>query len=216
MKFTPKHGIWLIGVAAIVGILVYQAMADPPGKRTQDGSVVTEIISTAKGDATGSFDITLKEGGDGLHEADHVFESIGSPAIEWASFDASTLKLAVRYDSSLIAEQDIRQMLSAQGYLGVSAADAVAATPSADGTTQELAVTPGDVLNPTVMSARAGIPLTIVFAAGEGHLASITIEPIGMTQSLLEGATIELPALQAGTYEFKCLEGYVDGTLIVE
>lgn len=216
MKLSPKHWIWLVGASAIAAILVYQTVADPPGKRTQDGQIVTEIISTAEGDATAVFDITLKEGGDPAHEADHVFESIQSQAIERASFDASTLKLQVQYDSALIAEGDIRQMLATAGYVALAASDGVAATISADGTSQQLAVTPGERLDPSLMTAKAGLPLTITFGPGSGHLASVKIEPLGVEQNIVQGGTLELPALQPGTYEFVCTEGYVDGTLIVQ
>ena len=216
MKLSPKHWIWLVGASAIAAILVYQTVADPPGKRTQDGQIVTEIISTAQGDATAVFDITLKEGGDPAHEADHVFESIQSQAIERASFDASTLKLQVQYDSALIAEGDIRQMLATAGYVALAASDGVAATISADGTSQQLAVTPGERLDPSLMTAKAGLPLTITFGPGSGHLASVKIEPLGVEQNIVQGGTLELPALQPGTYEFVCTEGYVDGTLIVQ
>ncbi len=216
MKLSPKHWIWLVGASAIAAILVYQTVADPPGKRTQDGQIVTEIISTAQGDATAVFDITLKEGGDPAHEADHVFDSIQSQAIEKASFDASTLKLQVQYDSALIAEGDIRQMLATAGYVALAASDGVAATISADGTSQQLAVTPGERLDPSLMTAKAGLPLTITFGPGSGHLASVKIEPLGVEQNIVQGGTLELPALQPGTYEFVCTEGYVDGTLIVQ
>lgn len=216
MKLSPKHWIWLVGASAIAAILVYQTVADPPGKRTQDGQIVTEIISTAEGDATAVFDITLKEGGDPAHEADHVFDSIQSQAIEKASFDASTLKLQVQYDSALIAEGDIRQMLATAGYVALAASDGVAATISADGTSQQLAVTPGERLDPSLMTAKAGLPLTITFGPGSGHLASVKIEPLGVEQNIVQGGTLELPALQPGTYEFVCTEGYVDGTLIVQ
>lgn len=216
MKLSPKHWIWLVGASAIAAILVYQTVADPPGKRTQDGQIVTEIISTAEGDATAVFDITLKEGGDPAHEADHVFDSIQSQAIEKASFDASTLKLQVQYDSALIAEGDIRQMLATAGYVALAASDGVAATVSADGTSQQLAVTPGERLDPSLMTAKAGLPLTITFGPGSGHLASVKIEPLGVEQNIVQGGTLELPALQPGTYEFVCTEGYVDGTLIVQ
>lgn len=216
MRLSPKHWIWLIGASAIAAILVYQTVADPPGKRTQDGQVVTEIISTAEGDATAVFDIALKEGGDPTHEADHVFESIQSPAIERASFDATTLKLEVQYDSTLVAEGDIRQMLATAGYVALAASDGVAATVSADGTSQQLVVTPGERLDPSLMTAKAGLPLTITFGPGSGHLASVKIESLGVEQNIAQGGTLELPALQPGTYEFMCAEGYADGTLFVQ
>lgn len=216
MKLSPKHGIWLVGAVAVVAILAYQAVSDPPGKRMQDGQRLTEIISIAEGDATAVFDITLQEGGDALHEADHVFESIQSQAIERATFDAATITLTVEYDSSAIGESDIRSMLASRGYVALTATDAVAATLSADGASQRLVVTPGERLDPELMAAVQGLPLTISFAPGSGHLTSVRIEPLGVEQNLAQGAELQLPALQPGTYEFFCSEGYVDGTLLVQ
>lgn len=216
MKLTPKTAMWLVGAAAAISVMIYQAVTDPPGKRVQDGQVVTEIISTAKGDATATFGITLTEGADALHEADHVFDTIQSEAIERASLDISTLDLRVAYDSALIAEGDIRQMLGAKGYLEISAADGVAATLSADGTSQQFSVTAVGQLDPSIMTAKAGIPVTITFSAGSGHLASVKVESLGIEQNITQGGVMELPALQPGKYEFICAEGYSDGTLIVE
>lgn len=215
MRLSPRTGIWLVGIAAIAGVLLYQAFADAPGTRTQDGQVVTEIISAADGNATVDFDIELQEGGDAAHEAAHIFESIQSQAIESASLDGSTLTLRVRYDSASIEEADIRQMLASKGYIAVSADDAVAAALSADGTGQEIAVTPGERLDPPLMSAKAGLPISIVFAPGEGHLSSVKIVSLGVQQDISQGGILQLPALAPGTYEIVCEEGYADGTLFV-
>ncbi len=216
MKLSPKHWIWLVGALAIAAFLVYQTVAETPGKRTQDGQIATKIISATKGDATAVFDITLGSDGDPAHEADHIFDSIQSQAIDRASFDASTLQLEVQYDSASITEGDIRQMLAAAGYVALAASDGVAATVSADGKSQQLAVTPGERLEPNLMTAKAGLPLTITFGAGSAHLASVKIESLGVELNIEQGGTLELPALQPGTYELLCAEGYADGTLLVE
>ena len=63
----------------------------------------------------------------------------------------------------------------------------------------------------------AGVPLTITFSAGQGHLASVSIPSLGITQDLtVEGASLTIPAPAPGTYELVCAEGYTDATFVVE
>ena len=218
MRLKPKHLIWGVGALMIAAVLVYQATSNPPGKRVQDGDLITQTISTVEPNATATFDITLQEGGDAVHEADHVFRSIDNmAAIASATFDTKTLKLEVRYDGSQITEAGVRQLLADAGYVSVTSADAVPATLSADGASQELLLETGDVLYPPLVSAKAGIPLTIVFGPGADHLASIRIVELGIEQDLSQGgATVVIENPQPGTYEILCAKGYADGRLIVE
>ena len=218
MRVKPKHLMWGVGALMIVAILVYQATSNPPGKRVQDGDLITQTISTVEPNATATFDITLQEGGDAAHEADHVFKSIDNmAAIASATFNTKTLALEVRYDSSQISEAGVRQLLASAGYVSITLADAVPATLAADGASQELSVETGDVLYPPVVSAKAGIPLKIAFGPGSGHLASIRIVELGIEQDLSQGgATVVIQNPQPGTYEILCAKGYADGRLIVE
>jgi len=218
MRVKPTHLIWGVGALMVVAILVYQATSNPPGKRVQDGDLITQTISTVEPNATATFDITLQEGGDAAHEADHVFKSIDNmAALASATFNTKTLTLEVRYDSSQISEAGVRQLLVTAGYVRVSLADTVLATLTADGTSQELSVETGDVLYPALLGAKAGIPLRIAFGPGSGHLASIRIVELGIEQDLSQGgATVVVENPQPGTYEIICADGYADGRLIIE
>lgn len=216
MHLKPKH-VMLIVVTVLVGAGIFFVLnADLPGSREQSGDVITKTIASVQSDATASFSITLREG-DAEHEADHIFEALQSPAIESASFNMTTLELGVDYDSSQIDEQAIRQLLVNSGYVQITAADAVPATMSEDGTSQEVTVNVGQALDPAIISARAGVPLKIVFGEGTNHLASISISELGIQQDLSNGgATVEIPDPQPGMYGIVCAEGVVDGRLIVE
>ena len=217
MRLKPQHLIWGVVGVALGSVLAYLATSDLPGKREQAGDVVTKTIGNAEARASTTFVITLQEGGDAAHEADHVFASIASPAIASASFDVKTLELEVDYDDALIERAEIRRLLLAAGYVEPALEDAVPARLSSDGISQELSVNVDDGLDPSLVRAKAGVRLRIVFGQGSDHLASITIAELGVQQDLSDGgATVELEDPRPGTYDIVCAEGYADGTLIVE
>jgi hypothetical protein len=206
----------VVAVFLALGV-VYVETGDWAGKVDQSGDVMTKTLGAAEPKATSSFDIVLLEGGDAVHEATHIFGSLTSPAIASASLNLKTLRLDIVYDNALIKEAGVRQLLLAAGYLKATPADAVAATLSVDGTSQELTVNVGEALDPTVMSAKAGVPLKIAFSQGAQHLASISIVELGVQEDLSNGgATVEVADPKPGTYNIMCAEGVADGTLIVE
>lgn len=216
MRLKPQHKMMAI-VAVIIGVaLFFVATSGLPGTRSQEGDVVTKVISSADGNATASFGVTLLEGGDAEHEASHIFESLQNEAIESAALDTKALTVEVRYDASRIAEADVRQLLVTAGYVQPAAADATAATIASDGKSQELAVEVGEGLDPSLIRAKAGVPLTLKFGPGTGHLASISIAELGIQQSLTDGASVVIENPRSGTYSIICAEGVADGTLIVE
>lgn len=218
MRLKPQHIVWIVVGVILVPMAVYLITSDLPGKREQSGDVVSKTLGTAEPKATASFDITLREGGDPGHEADHIFESVKNPAIASAAFNLKTLELKVRYDDALITEPDIGQLLATAGYIQATAGDATPATLSADGTSQEVSITPAQkALEPKLVRAKAGVPLKMVFGQGAAHLASISIAELGIKQDLSQGgATVEVADPKPGTYNIVCSEGYPDGTLIVE
>jgi len=217
MRIKPKHAVWMVVAVFLVLGVIYVETGDWAGKVDQSGDVMTKTLGAAEPKATSSFDIVLKEGGDAGHEATHIFGSLTSPAIASASLNLKTLRMDIAYDNTLIQEADVRQLLVAAGYLKAPLADAVAATLSADGTSQELTVSVSKGLDPSVMSAKAGVPLKITFGQGAQHLASISIVELGVQEGLSNGgATVEVADPKPGTYNIVCAEGVADGTLIVE
>ena len=216
MRMKPQHIVVAL-VLVVIGVIVGVAMnSNTAGTKQRDGSVVSQTISAAEGNATASFVIALQEGGDAEHEAEHVFEAFQSPGIASVSLDTQSLALQVRYDDAATSESVIRKLLLGSGYLQPTAADATQATVSSDGKSQELTVQVGKGLDPSLIRAKAGIPLKMTFGPGTGHLSSISIAELGVQQDLATGAMVEIREPKPGTYPILCAEQAADGTLIIE
>ena len=74
-----------------------------------------------------------------------------------------------------------------------------------------------DGYDPDTILVSAGIPVEIEFTEGHGCLGRVLFEQFGIDESLENGgATVRLPALEAGTYPFSCGMHMVHGKLIAE
>lgn len=70
--------------------------------------------------------------------------------------------------------------------------------------------------DPTVIEAKAGVPLEITFGQGQGCLAAVLFPAFGIQQDLTNGgAVVKLPAMQPGEYEFSCGMKMVFGKIVV-
>lgn len=70
---------------------------------------------------------------------------------------------------------------------------------------------------PTVVRAAAGAPIRLTIAQGDGCAAGFLIPELGVSADNSSGdATVDLPALSAGTYRFTCGMEMVEGRLLVE
>ena len=76
--------------------------------------------------------------------------------------------------------------------------------------------TRGGEFNPGEFQAKANMPIELVFGAGTGCSSRITFKDLGIDQDLRTGATVKLPPLQPGTYQYLCGSGSPSGSLIVE
>jgi hypothetical protein len=71
--------------------------------------------------------------------------------------------------------------------------------------------------DPDSILVQAGVPVEISFSEGHGCLGRVVFDSLGVEADLENGgATVVLPALDAGTYPFRCGRGMVHGTLIAE
>lgn len=217
MKLRPMHLMLLAVTVVVIGMVVAVTGGETPGSVKADGAVITKIVSATEADATAVFDIVLQEGNDAEHESTHIFQQLDSPAIARLLFDTETLKLTIEYDSAQADEQMLRAQLATTGYVQRSAADATRAELSADGLSQTIHLVPGEVLTPSFVTAVPGVPLTVTFSPGTGHLTSVTIPELGLSQTLAsEGASITIENPAPGEYSFVCAEGYADAVLLIE
>ena len=73
---------------------------------------------------------------------------------------------------------------------------------------------------PDTVYGRAGEPLALIFRREETSSCSeqVVFPALGRSISLppYEDVLVELPASQAGSYEFSCRMGMLHGTLIIE
>ena len=70
---------------------------------------------------------------------------------------------------------------------------------------------------PSVITAKAGVPLEIVFGQGSGCLSSVLVPDFGIDQDLTQGgAVVKLPAMKAGEYQFSCGMEMVFGKIVVQ
>lgn len=70
---------------------------------------------------------------------------------------------------------------------------------------------------PSVVRARAGLPVTLIVAQGEGCAEGFLIASLGIDANNSSGpATVNLGALEPGTYRFTCGMDMVEGNLVVE
>jgi len=82
---------------------------------------------------------------------------------------------------------------------------------------QRLAVHVTDGYDPDTILVSAGVPTEIFFSEGHGCLGRVVFDSLGVEADLEDGgALVKLPALEAGTYPFRCGRDLVHGTLIAE
>jgi hypothetical protein len=70
---------------------------------------------------------------------------------------------------------------------------------------------------PSVITAKAGVPIEITFGAGGNACsAKATFSQFNIAQDTTAGGTVKLPSLQAGTYEWIAACGDTGGTITVQ
>lgn len=74
-----------------------------------------------------------------------------------------------------------------------------------------------DGYDPSDIVVAAGIPLEITFSEGNGCLAKVLFESLGIEADLTQGgAVVQLPALDPGVYAFSCGMHMVHGSVTAE
>lgn len=96
---------------------------------------------------------------------------------------------------------------------------AVEGATTIEGESQFIAVdTSTGTFTPNVIKAKAGVPIVIEYSqAPGGCLAGVSIPQFGVYEDLTGGAKrVELPALDAGTYDFYCQMQMISAQIVVE
>ena len=91
-------------------------------------------------------------------------------------------------------------------------------TATVDGGVQRISIdlTKG-YFDPSIIHAKAGVPLEIAFGQGSGCLARVLFPDFSVDQDLTNGgATVSLPAMKAGEYGFSCGMHMVYGKVIAQ
>ncbi len=84
-------------------------------------------------------------------------------------------------------------------------------------TVQRVYITVTDGYDPDTIIVEAGVPAEIEFSEGHGCLGLVVFDDLGIEADLENGgAVVRLPALEPGTYGFRCGMDMVHGTLIAE
>lgn len=84
-------------------------------------------------------------------------------------------------------------------------------------TVQRISVHVTDGYDPDTIIVQAGLPSQIEFSEGHGCLGRVVFDDLGVDVDLEHGgALVNLPALEPGTYPFRCGMDMVHGTLIAE
>ena len=84
-------------------------------------------------------------------------------------------------------------------------------------TVQRVDIVVTDGYDPDAIIVTVGVPVRLVFTEGHGCLGTVMFESLGIEADLEQGgATIDLPALEPGTYPFSCGRRMVHGRVIAE
>jgi hypothetical protein len=89
-------------------------------------------------------------------------------------------------------------------------------TATVDGAVQRISIDVAQgYYDPTIAHVEAGVPVEIVFGQGQGCLARVQFPDFGLDQDLTQcGATVKLPAMKPGEYEFHCGMSMVYGKVV--
>ncbi len=70
--------------------------------------------------------------------------------------------------------------------------------------------------SPNEVTLKAGVPTEINFSPASGCLGTVIFPDAGVQADLSQGATVKLPAMKAGTYQWYCGMQMVFGKIIVK
>jgi hypothetical protein len=103
------------------------------------------------------------------------------------------------------------------GCCGGGSSTPVEGSATVEGGVQTISVNASGGFDPNVIKLQAGVPAEITFSQSSGCTAYVYSADLGFEADLTAGPqTVELPALEPGTYEFACGMDMVFGQIVVE
>lgn len=127
-RMNPRVIIFAVVILVVGVVLVVSTIArGDVGVLKVDDTGVSKVLTAAEADASATFPLTLLEGGDVVHESDHIFQSIsGFQGVGKVFIAADGATISVEYESAVISEDQIREALAAAGYTQAGAGAAAA------------------------------------------------------------------------------------------
>ncbi len=213
---------------AIVGSIIVVALVvgNQTNKPLIEGDSISQTFSQGQPCSTATIALAVPAGEDPAKTAETLFTALRAvDGMNTATYNFKTSTLEAGFCESSATEESVRQGLAPTGLVDASAPDQSAApapvesaaeTPAGEG--QALTVdTSSGSFAPSQLSAEAGKPVEITFGQGTGCLGEVVFPELNVRQSLEGGpATVKLPALEPGTYDFACGMDMQHGTLVVQ
>jgi len=223
----PRKVSPVIPALLIVGVIV-GGFAIAGAKSTS--AVVAEgkfsrNFGAASACQSASISFTPNDGVNLAQEAGQLLKGYeGMEGVGEVTVDIAGSKIDMAWCESSQSEDTMRQVLTASGLitLGQSASSAASesatATIDSSGKKQTASVdTASGTFSPGQLTLKAGVPAEISFGQAAGCLSEVVISQLGINQDLTKGpATVKLPALEAGTYDFACAMGHQSGQLVIQ
>lgn len=209
-------GVFVIGFAIAGAKGTSAAVVD--GKISRDFGAPSACQSASL-PFTANQGVDLAQQGEKLLEAFQGMDGVGEVTV-----DLTQSKIDMAWCESSQSEESMRQALSSSGLItlgqGASTAASAPTTATVDASgkkqTAEVDTASGNFA-PSQIALKAGVPAEISFGSAAGCLSEVVITDLGINQDLTKGpATVKLPALEAGTYEFACAMGHQAGQLVVQ
>lgn len=214
-------------VTAGIAIAVVGAVIVLVGETTKPqmvGDSITQTFSQGQPCSSATIALNLPAGSAPTDVATTLFEALQPlDGMNTATLNAATSVLEVGFCESKANEAVVRQALEPTGLVAPATATppnatAGGATGEARAGAQSLLVdSSAGTFSPATLSATAGTPIDITFGQGVGCVAEVVFPSLDVRENLEGGpVTINLNALEPGTYPFECGMDMQHGTLVVK
>jgi hypothetical protein len=216
--------VLMLGVVGVFVIGLMIAGAKSTSAVVVDGKI-TRNFGAASACQSASIPFTVSNGADLERQGEELLKGYeGMEGVGEVTLDIAQSKVDLAWCESSQSEESMRQVLSSSGLvtLGAGASSTASAPTTAtvdpSGKTQTAEVdTSSGSFAPGQIALKAGVPAEISFGSAAGCLSEVIISDLGINQDLTKGpATVKLPALEAGTYQFACAMGHQTGQIVVQ